>query len=114
VDFERVVDIHSFRLQMAHDDVRGQMSLLKGNFHDVYFGPECQYLVRDLRPGVPYTFRVCCRVEGDTEWSAWSLPCVATTNYAAFCKFRPGDKFVSYFPECLDHLMYYRFFFQHW
>ncbi|XP_021931889.1 cytokine receptor-like factor 3 isoform X2 [Zootermopsis nevadensis] len=85
VDFERVVDIHSFRLQMAYDDVRGQMSLLKGNFHDIYFGPECQYLVRDLCPGVPYTFRVSCQVEGDIEWSAWSLPHVATTNYAPFC-----------------------------
>lgn len=97
VDFERMVDIHSFRLQMAYGDVRGQMNLLEGNFHDVYFGSECQHLVRDLRPGVPYTFRVCCRVEGDTEWSAWSLPRVATTNYDPFGKFRtPGvtDRFV--------------------
>ncbi|XP_069692262.1 cytokine receptor-like factor 3 [Periplaneta americana] len=85
VDFERMVDVHSFRLQMAYDDVRGQMNLMESNFHDVYFGPECQHLVRDLRPGVPYTFRVCCRVEGDTEWSAWSLPRVATTSYDPFC-----------------------------
>jgi len=85
VDFERTVDIHSFRLQVAYDDVRDQMSLLKDNFHDVYFGTEYQHLVRDLRPGVPYTFRVCCRVEGDMEWSAWSLPRVAKTNYDPFC-----------------------------
>lgn len=90
MDFERTVDIHSFRLQMAYDDVRDQMSLLKDNFHDVYFGTEYQHLVRDLRPGVPYTFRVCCRVEGDMEWSAWSLPRVAKTNYDPFCKFHPG------------------------
>ena len=90
MDFERTVDIHSFRLQMAYDDVRDQMSLLKDNFHDVYFGTEYQHLVRDLRPGVPYTFRVCCRVEGDMEWSAWSLPRVAKTNYDPFCKFHRG------------------------
>ncbi|PSN57173.1 Cytokine receptor-like factor 3 [Blattella germanica] len=70
-------------LLMAYDDVRGQ-SLLESNFHDVYQGPECQFLVRDLRQGVPYTFRVSCRVEGG-DWGAWSLPRVAATCLAPFC-----------------------------
>ncbi|KAJ9580193.1 hypothetical protein L9F63_004136, partial [Diploptera punctata] len=85
VDFERTVDIHSFRLQMAYGDLREQILLLDSNFHDVFCGLECQYLVRDLRPGVPYTFRVCCRVEGDPQWSAWSLPRVASTSLVPFC-----------------------------
>ncbi|XP_046405509.1 cytokine receptor-like factor 3 isoform X2 [Ischnura elegans] len=58
---------------------------LEGNFHDMYRGPETEHLVRDLKPGEQYTFRVCCRVEGDTEWSAWSLPRVAATNQDHFC-----------------------------
>ncbi|XP_071443717.1 cytokine receptor-like factor 3 isoform X2 [Hetaerina americana] len=58
---------------------------LEGNFHDMYRGPETEHLVRDLKPGEQYTFRVCCRVEGDTEWSAWSLPRVAVTNQNHFC-----------------------------
>ncbi|XP_067005083.1 cytokine receptor-like factor 3 [Anabrus simplex] len=85
VDLERVVDISSFRLQMAYGDVRGQCQAMEPNFHDVYVGPENQHLIRDLRPGVPYTFRVCCRIEGDTEWNAWSLPKVATTHQEPFC-----------------------------
>ena len=71
---------------MAYGDLRDQIILLEGNFHDVFCGLECQYLVRDLRPGIPYTFRVCCRIEGDPEWSAWSLPRVATTNLDPFCE----------------------------
>nr|CAD7412119.1 unnamed protein product [Timema cristinae] len=69
VDYERVVDVHSFRLQLAYGDVRGQDHLQLSNYHDAYVGPEGQHLVRDLRPGVPYTFRVCCRVEGSSDWS---------------------------------------------
>ncbi|KAK7863037.1 hypothetical protein R5R35_010779 [Gryllus longicercus] len=85
VDMERVVDVSSFRLQMAYGDMASRNSLLESNFHDVYQGPETQHLVRDLRQGEPYTFRVCCRVEGDTEWSAWSLPHVASSNQEPFC-----------------------------
>nr|CAD7461463.1 unnamed protein product [Timema tahoe] len=85
VDYERVVDVHSFRLQLAYGDVRGQDHLQLSNYHDTYVGPEGQHLVRDLRPGVPYTFRVCCRVEGSSDWSAWSLPRVALTHQEPFC-----------------------------
>nr|CAD7602460.1 unnamed protein product [Timema genevievae] len=85
VDYERVVDVHSFRLQLAYGDVRGQDHLQLSNYHDAYVGPEGQHLVRDLRPGVPYTFRVCCRVEGSSDWSAWSLPRVALTHQEPFC-----------------------------
>nr|CAD7433156.1 unnamed protein product [Timema monikensis] len=85
VDYERVVDVHSFRLQLAYGDVRGQDHLQLSNYHDAYVGPEGQHLVRDLRPGVPYTFRVCCRVEGSSDWSAWSLPRVALTHQQPFC-----------------------------
>nr|CAD7265526.1 unnamed protein product [Timema shepardi] len=85
VDYERAVDVHSFRLQLAYGDVRGQDHLQLSNYHDAYIGPEGQHLVRDLRPGVPYTFRVCCRVEGSSDWSAWSLPRVALTRQQPFC-----------------------------
>ncbi|KAJ8883733.1 hypothetical protein PR048_015587 [Dryococelus australis] len=84
-----MVDVHSFRLQLAYGDVRGQDHLVASNFHDVYVGPESQYLVRDLQPNVPYTFRVCCRAEGASGWSAWSLPRVAVTLQPPFCESCP-------------------------
>ncbi|XP_063222608.1 cytokine receptor-like factor 3 [Bacillus rossius redtenbacheri] len=84
VDYERAVDVHSFRLQLAYGDVRGQEQLEACNYHDVYEGPERQFLVRDLQPDTPYTFRVCCRAEGSAGWSAWSLPRVAATAQPPF------------------------------
>lgn len=85
VDFEHSVDIHSFRLQYAYGDIRDQPHLMNTNFHDVYEGPDTQYLVRDLRPNNLYTFRVCCLVEGESDWSAWSLPRVGSSNITPFC-----------------------------
>jgi len=52
----------------------------------VYKGPELTFLVKELIPGQPYTFRVCCRAEGDQEWSAWSLAKVAVTRHKPFGK----------------------------
>ncbi|KAE8739490.1 hypothetical protein FOCC_FOCC014986 [Frankliniella occidentalis] len=84
IDFEHSVDIHAFRLQYAYGDIRNQPHLMDTNFHDVYEGPDTQYLVRDLRPSSTYTFRVSCLVEGESDWSAWSLPRVGSSNITPF------------------------------
>lgn len=84
IDFEHSVDIHAFRLQYAYGDIRNQPHLMGTNFHDVYEGPDTQYLVRDLRPSTSYTFRVCCLAEGESDWSAWSLPRIGSSSITPF------------------------------
>lgn len=50
----------------------------------IFLGPETQYLVRELQAYQPYSFKVCCKFEGSSEWSPWSLPQVFVTNLKAF------------------------------
>jgi hypothetical protein len=83
VDQERSIDFCQFRLQKAHGDANTQPQL-EANFHDVYQGPEPSFLAKELIPGQPYSFRVCCRAEGDQDWSAWSLSKVAVTRLKSF------------------------------
>ncbi|KAF4519359.1 hypothetical protein B566_EDAN011365 [Ephemera danica] len=84
IEPEHPVDLSQFRLQRAYGDACADPQL-ETNFFDVYRGPEPSFLVKELAPGQPYTFRVCCRAEGDQEWSAWSLPQVAKTSQQPFC-----------------------------
>ncbi|XP_049853008.1 cytokine receptor-like factor 3 isoform X2 [Schistocerca gregaria] len=85
VETEKPAEIGSFRLQRAYGDVRGRREL-EANFHDEYVGPECQYLIRNLRPKEPVTLRVCCREDSElAPWSAWSVLHVAATSLPPFC-----------------------------
>ncbi|XP_072882554.1 cytokine receptor-like factor 3 isoform X2 [Hemitrygon akajei] len=54
-----------------------------GHFEDVYSGPDTEFIVLHLDPNVNYTFRVCARGEGHTEWSPWSIPQTAYTTLSA-------------------------------
>nr|CAI5844302.1 unnamed protein product [Callosobruchus analis] len=91
---ERMTDIQDFRLQRAFGDVIKDKHLIV-NFKDCYKGPETQYLVRDLLPGQPYSFRVSCKFEGIAEWSPWSLPQVFCTNLKPFSWQKNADFVIS-------------------
>ncbi|VEN48941.1 unnamed protein product [Callosobruchus maculatus] len=91
---ERMTDIQDFRLQRAFGDVIKDKHLIV-NFNDCYKGPESQYLVRDLQPGQPYSFRVSCKFEGIAEWSSWSLPQVFCTNLRPFSWQENADFMIS-------------------
>lgn len=43
-----------------------------------------QYLVKDVTQYQEYSFRVCCKYEGSSVWSPWSLPHVASTSIKHF------------------------------
>ncbi|XP_044257887.1 cytokine receptor-like factor 3 [Tribolium madens] len=83
VDDERCVDIQEFRLQRAFGDVISEKHL-ETNFFDCYVGAETQFLVKDLHPNQLYSFRVCCKFEGSSDWSPWSLPQVTKTTIKPF------------------------------
>ncbi|EEZ97840.1 Cytokine receptor-like factor 3 [Tribolium castaneum] len=83
VDDERCVDIQEFRLQRAFGDVISEKHL-EINFSDCYVGAETQFLVKDLRPNQLYSFRVCCKFEGSSDWSPWSLSQVTRTSIKPF------------------------------
>ncbi|KAG5889281.1 hypothetical protein JTB14_007043 [Gonioctena quinquepunctata] len=88
---ERMTDIQEFRLQRAFGNVVEDKHLLV-NFKDCYRGLDTQFLVKDLLAGQPYSFRVCCKFEGTTEWSPWSLPQVASTSLRHF-SWKPNEDF---------------------
>lgn len=70
-------------MQKAFGDVITEKHLMV-NFSDCYIGPEPQFLVKDLQPNQPYSFRVCCKFEGSNQWSPWSLPQVTQTRIKPF------------------------------
>ncbi|XP_028129694.1 cytokine receptor-like factor 3 isoform X2 [Diabrotica virgifera virgifera] len=80
---EKVTDIEEFRLQKALGNVHEDKHLVV-NFHDAYKGLDCQFLQKDLKVNEQYSFRVCCKFEGTTEWSPWSLPQVGSTSLKPF------------------------------
>ncbi|XP_046688934.1 uncharacterized protein LOC124374831, partial [Homalodisca vitripennis] len=82
---DRGVDDHTYLLQLGGrlptppQCLTGPLPL----YRDVYRGPDTSCVVRDVRPGAPYTLRVCgCGEQG--QWGAWSLPRLATTHQLAF------------------------------
>ncbi|KAG8268330.1 Cytokine receptor-like factor 3, variant 2 [Homalodisca vitripennis] len=81
---DRGVDDHTYLLQLAagfHPTPVPNRSAAV--YRDVYRGPDTSCVVRDVRPGAPYTLRVCgCGEQG--QWGAWSLPRLATTHQLAF------------------------------
>lgn len=82
-DDERGSDIQYFRLQRAYGDVLNDKHLV-ANFVDCFEGLDTQFLAKDIQPNQPYSFRVCCKYEGSTEWSPWSLAKVAFTELKHF------------------------------
>ncbi|KAJ3664620.1 hypothetical protein Zmor_000174 [Zophobas morio] len=89
---DRCVDIQEFRLQRAFGDVTAQQHL-KANFSDCYLGLETQFLLKDLQANQLYSFRVCCKFEGSSEWSPWSLPHVTSTTIKPF-SWAPNKDFI--------------------
>ncbi|KAG8264904.1 Cytokine receptor-like factor 3, partial [Homalodisca vitripennis] len=93
---DRGVDDHTYLLQLAagfHPTPVPNRSAAV--YRDVYRGPDTSCVVRDVRPGAPYTLRVCgCGEQG--QWGAWSLPRLATTHQLAFRKwmYRPLSTFL--------------------
>ncbi|XP_056632696.1 cytokine receptor-like factor 3 [Diorhabda sublineata] len=87
---EKVTDIEEFRLQVVMGDIQKDKHLVN-NFKDIYKGLDNQYLLKDLKVNEPYSFRVCCKFEGTTEWSPWSLPQVTTTTLKHFSWKFNGD-----------------------
>lgn len=73
-------DVQEYHLQWAFGSVQN----LESDFHTCYIGPNLQYLVKDLNLNRNYSFRVCCKYEGDTQWSPWSLPQVCQTTIKPF------------------------------
>ncbi|CAG9772606.1 unnamed protein product [Ceutorhynchus assimilis] len=76
---DRVKDIQEFKLQRAFGDVIKEKKLAV-NFIDCYTGTDFQYLQRDIQISQTYSFRVCCKFDGTTEWSPWSVPQVGATD----------------------------------
>ncbi|KAK9703271.1 hypothetical protein QE152_g29447 [Popillia japonica] len=65
---DKLTDIQEYRLQKAYLNDGGAC------YQDCYIGPETQFLVRDLQVNEVYLFRVCCKFEGASTWSSWSIP----------------------------------------
>lgn len=80
---DRSNDIQEYRLQRAYGDVIKDEHLF-ANFRDCYTGTENLFLVKDLQSNQEYSFRVCCKYEGSSIWSQWSVPQVAITEIAKF------------------------------
>ncbi|XP_023020995.2 cytokine receptor-like factor 3 [Leptinotarsa decemlineata] len=89
---ERMTDIQEFRLQRAFGDVVKDKHLV-ANFKDCYKGLDTQFLVKDLLARQPYSFRVCCKFEGTSEWSPWSLPQVSSTSLKHF-SWKPNEDYI--------------------
>lgn len=89
---DRAGDIQAFRMQRAYGNVIKQKHLV-ANFNDCYIGPENQYLVKYLQSDQEYSFRVCCKYEGSSIWSQWSVPQVACTKLPKF-SWNPGKNLV--------------------
>lgn len=49
--------------------------------------------MKDLQACLPYSFRVCCKFEGSSEWSPWSLPQVFSTSIKAF-SWKPNEDYL--------------------
>lgn len=43
-----------------------------------------QYLVKDLKLNEPYSFRICCKFDGCSDWSPWSVPQAGLTKLAPY------------------------------
>ncbi|KAJ8984693.1 hypothetical protein NQ317_004952 [Molorchus minor] len=91
---DRSVDIQEFRLQRAFGDVTKERHLVL-NFSDCYRGLDTQFLVKDLQINQLYSFRICCKWEGISEWSPWSLPQVFCTTLMPFSWRNHDDYFLS-------------------
>lgn len=68
-----------FQLQCCPGNVDDDS--FSGEYYDVYVGPETCYIVRNLKPNVDYTFRVC---QFGAEDKDWSLPYVARTTITPY------------------------------
>lgn len=75
---DKLTDIQEFRLQKAF------MNAKVIDYQDCYIGSESQYLVRDLQINETYLFRVCCKFEGSSSWSSWSIPQSAKTTIKSY------------------------------
>ncbi|KAF7280628.1 cytokine receptor-like factor 3 [Rhynchophorus ferrugineus] len=80
---DKVRDIQEFKLQRAFGDVVKEKNL-SVNFIDCYKGQETQFLLRDIQISQPYSFRICCKFDGTSDWSPWSVPQVGLTNLKWF------------------------------
>ncbi|KAH3863853.1 cytokine receptor-like factor 3 [Dreissena polymorpha] len=76
---EEDLEVSEYQLQYCYGAVNA-IEADKATFHSAYMGPQSSFLVRKLRANTPYSFRVCCRVEGETYASVWSVPRVAATS----------------------------------
>ncbi|XP_066251379.1 cytokine receptor-like factor 3 [Euwallacea similis] len=72
-------DIEEFKLQRTFGDVTKDNNL-PVNYIDCYEGSSYEHLLRDIQISQPYTFRVCCKFSGLTQWSPWSFPKVGITK----------------------------------
>ncbi|KAL1509645.1 hypothetical protein ABEB36_004351 [Hypothenemus hampei] len=80
---DKTKDIQEFKLQRAFGDVTKEKTITVP-FLDCYSGVDTQYLLRDIQISQPYSFRVCCKFEGMTAWSPWSVPEVGLTTLPSF------------------------------
>jgi len=80
---DKIKDIQKFRLQRAYGDVLKDKNLA-ANFIDCYTGLDSQFLLRDIQILQLYSFRICCKFDGSSEWSPWSVPQVGSTTIRWF------------------------------
>ena len=57
------------------------------SFHQAYVGPNTSHLVKHLRSGTVYSFRVNCRPDSESDWCIWSVPRQAVTNLPHYREF---------------------------
>lgn len=50
----------------------------------MFLGPDQQYLVKDLKLHEKYLFRICCKFDGCSDWSPWSIPQVGSTKISPY------------------------------
>lgn len=68
-----------FCLQYCYGKVCSNESS-KASFHHAYTGPNTSHLVKHLRMGTVYSFRVSSRPDPESDWCMWSVPRQAFTN----------------------------------
>ncbi|KAK3091864.1 hypothetical protein FSP39_023226 [Pinctada imbricata] len=79
MEVEEELEDVEFCLQYCNGNIT-YSNINKATFHDAYTGPLMCHTVRHLRTKAHYSFRVRCRVVGDTEWSVWCVPRSASTS----------------------------------